>query len=309
MSILSDKQIKALSMLPLARVSYCRLKPEHGAFDPTKLYAEQSTLPREVKAIHGDPFTDLQVEVTKIVASDNRILPWTVQSNLTTDEEIANFKPMIEPFLPMQVRTAGHDRRLRALLKPTAMSPEASSQLISVFDGDPEFSGDLESLDRRIISKGLTSFGYDVTLADDAAIFTNINSTIIDPLNFAEETLQRVIAKDGYFIMPPNSYMLGYTKEYFRIPRNIIAIALGKSTYARAGAIINVTPIEPGFEGTVVIEIANATSLPMKVYANQGIAQFLFFEANGECEVSYADRNNGEGGKYQGQVGLVLAKG
>lgn len=155
----------------------------------------------------------------------------------------------------------------------------------------------------KILSYGTSSFGYDVTLSDEFRIFTNINSTIIDPLNFDEKCLQEF--KGDVCIIPPNSYILAVTREFFDIPRNVMVICVGKSTYARCGAIVNVTPIEPGFKGHVVIEISNATNLPMKIYANQGIAQFLFFESDEDCETSYADK----GGKYQGQTGVTLAKG
>ena len=155
----------------------------------------------------------------------------------------------------------------------------------------------------KILSSGTSSFGYDVTLADDFRIFTNLNSGIIDPLNFDEACLHPF--KGDVCILPPNSYILGVTREYFRIPRNVMVVCVGKSTYARCGAIVNVTRSEHGVEGRGGIEISNATTLPMKIYANQGIAQFLFFESDEECETSYADK----GGKYQGQTGVTLAKG
>ena len=154
----------------------------------------------------------------------------------------------------------------------------------------------------RVISYGRSSFGYDVTLAKEFKIFTNINSGIIDPKNPCETTM--VSYEGDFVIIPPNSYILGRTVEYFRIPRDISVICVGKSTYARCGAIVNVTPIEAGFQGQVVIEISNSTNLPMKVYANEGIAQFIFFLGDQPCEVSYDDR----GGKYQGQTGVALAR-
>lgn len=153
----------------------------------------------------------------------------------------------------------------------------------------------------KIVSYGLSSFGYDVRLSNQFKIFSNINSTVVDPLSFDEKAC--VDYSGEYCIIPPNSYILGVTIEYFRIPEDIMVICLGKSTYARCGAIVNVTPIEPGFEGQVVIEISNATPLPLKVYANMGIAQFLFFKGN-KCEVSYGTKK----GKYQGQTGITLAK-
>lgn len=287
MTIKNDRWIRSQCMLPIATVSYMHQDKEV----------------RTTHRIFGDPFTNVDEEIDKHLATVPDLIRNSVILGYPSDEAIEKFVPMIEPFLPMQVRTAGHDRHLKMLAMPRSTPEEMRARIAMDFDGDDEFEN------RKIISKGLTSFGYDVTLADDAAIFSNINGTIIDPLHFVEEALVRVTAKHGYFIMPPNSYMLGYTKEYFRMPRNVIGVALGKSTYARAGAIVNVTPIEPGFEGTVVIEIANATSLPMKVYTDQGIAQFLFFESDEECETSYAERNGGTGGKYQGQRGLVLAKG
>lgn len=163
----------------------------------------------------------------------------------------------------------------------------------------------------KIISKGVSSYGYDVSLSEEFKIFTNINSSIIDPKRFDEQkclidaTLQ-IDEENGdkYVILPPNSYLLGRTNEYFHIPRDITVVCLGKSTYARVGAIVNVTPIEAGFEGHVVIEISNSTNLPLKVYANEGISQFLFFRGDVECNVSYADRC----GKYMGQTGITLAK-
>lgn len=162
--------------------------------------------------------------------------------------------------------------------------------------------------DRKILSYGLSSFGYDVKLAEECKIFTNQNAIIIDPKRFDENCLvdgKIYVDDDGslYSILPPHSYMLARTVEYFVIPRNMLIICLGKSTMARAGIIINVTPLEPEFEGNIVIEISNSTSLPAKVYLGEGIAQFLFLRGN-PCNVSYADRK----GKYQGQTGLTLPR-
>lgn len=164
------------------------------------------------------------------------------------------------------------------------------------------------ALSRKVFSYGVSSYGYDVTLDRQVKIFTNQNGVIVDPKRLDEASLadaRILVDEDGalYSIIPPNSYMLSVTREYFRMPRDVVAIAVGKSSYARAGLIINVTPIEPGFEGNVVIEIANSTSLPVKVYLEEGIAQFLFFRGEA-CEVSYADR----AGKYQGQTGITLPK-
>ncbi len=155
---------------------------------------------------------------------------------------------------------------------------------------------------KRILSYGLSSGGYDVRVGNEFRIFSNINSTIIDPLNFDEECLHTHIG--DRCIIPPHSYALAVTEEYFRIPRDVMVVCVGKSTLCRSGIIINVSPIEPGFEGTVVIEAANTTPLPAIIYAKQGIAQFLFFESESECEMSYKDKN----GKYQGQIGMVLPR-
>lgn len=158
-----------------------------------------------------------------------------------------------------------------------------------------------EQDNRKIISYGLSSYGYDVRLSNKFKIFSNINHGIIDPIQFDDSLC--VDYEGEYCIIPPNSYILGVTVEKFNIPDDIIAICVGKSSYARCGAIVNVTPIEPGFEGEVVIEIANSTPLPIKVYANMGIAQFIFFRGP-KCEVTYRDRK----GKYQGQTGITTAK-
>ncbi|OGA34603.1 MAG: dCTP deaminase [Betaproteobacteria bacterium RIFCSPLOWO2_12_FULL_64_23] len=170
---------------------------------------------------------------------------------------------MIEPFEPGQVRTAnGH----------------------------------------KIVSYGTSSYGYDIRCSDDFKIFTNINSTIVDPKNFDEKSF--VDFKGDVCIIPPNSFALARTVEYFRIPRNVLTVCLGKSTYARCGVIVNVTPFEPEWEGYVTLEFSNTTPLPAKIYANEGVAQVVFFESDEVCEISYKDR----GGKYQGQQGVTLPK-
>jgi len=154
----------------------------------------------------------------------------------------------------------------------------------------------------RMISYGTSSYGYDVRCADEFKIFTNINSAVVDPKNFDDSSF--VDVQSDVCIIPPNSFALARTVEYFRIPRNVLTICLGKSTYARCGIIVNVTPLEPEWEGYVTLEISNTTPLPAKIYANEGIAQMIFFEADEECEISYADKK----GKYQRQSGIVLPK-
>ena len=139
-----------------------------------------------------------------------------------------------------------------------------------------------------VISYGVSSYGYDVRIADDFKIFTNINSTIVDPKNFDSRSF--VDFEGDVCVIPPNSFALARTVEYFRIPRNVLVVAVGKSTYARCGIILNVTPLEPGWEGIVTLEVSNTTPLPAKIYANEGIAQMLFFESDEACEDSYADK-------------------
>jgi dCTP deaminase len=159
--------------------------------------------------------------------------------------------------------------------------------------------------DQKIVSYGTSSYGYDIRCADEFKLFTNLNSTVVDPKNFDENSFVDVSGK-GYCIIPPNSFALARTVEYFRIPRNVLTVCLGKSTYARCGIIVNVTPFEPEWEGYVTLEFSNTTPLPAKIYANEGCAQVLFLEAAPDdvCETSYRDR----GGKYQGQVGVTLPK-
>jgi dCTP deaminase len=150
------------------------------------------------------------------------------------------------------------------------------------------------------ISYGLSSYGYDIRIADEFKIFTNINTTIVDPKRFDPRSF--VDYQGEVAVIPPNSFALGRSVEYFKVPRNVLTICVGKSTYARCGIITNVTPFEPEWEGYVTLEISNTTPLPAKIYANEGIAQVLFFESDEVCETSYADRQ----GKYQGQQGIVL---
>ena len=175
--------------------------------------------------------------------------------------EMAEQHGMIEPFAPRQVRTV---------------------------EG------------QRIVSYGTSSYGYDVRCAREFKIFTNINSTIVDPKQFDVNSF--VDQASDVCIIPPNSFALARTVEFFRIPRDVMVVCLGKSTYARCGIIVNVTPLEPEWEGHVTLEFSNTTPLPAKIYANEGVAQLLFFQSDEVCETSYKDR----GGKYQGQTGVTL---
>src|ERR1700675_2554720 len=153
-----------------------------------------------------------------------------------------------------------------------------------------------------VISYGLSSYGYDLRVADEFKIFTNVNCTVVDPKNFDERSF--VTVRSDCAIVPPNSFALARSVEYFKIPRDVLTICVGKSTYARCGIIVNVTPFEPEWEGFVTLEISNTTPLPAKIYANEGLCQILFFTGDEVCEVSYADRK----GKYQSQKGIVLPK-
>ena len=153
-----------------------------------------------------------------------------------------------------------------------------------------------------VISYGISSYGYDLRIADEFKIFTNVNSTIVDPKNMDPASM--VDFKGPVCVIPPNSFALGRTVEYFRVPRNVLCTCVGKSTYARCGIITNVTPFEPEWEGFVTLEISNTTPLPAKIYANEGIAQVLFFESDEPCETSYRDK----AGKYQKQTGITLPR-
>jgi dCTP deaminase len=167
-------------------------------------------------------------------------------------------------------------------------------QMIEPFEGRQVRQG--------VISYGVSSYGYDIRIADEFKIFSNVSSSIVDPKKFDSTFLVDVQAPS--VLIPPNSFALGRTVEYFRIPRNVLTICVGKSSYARCGIITNVTPFEPEWEGYVTLEFSNTTPLPAKIYAGEGCAQVLFFESDEECAVSYKDR----GGKYQGQHGVTLPK-
>lgn len=225
----------------------------------------------------------------------------TIKADRWIIENSTNLQEMITPFQVGQVRT----RIGETLTEDDLFEYHSGDSRIKVVDEQ----GVLRHVDTPVISYGTSSYGYDVSLSEEFKLFTNQNSVVIDPKRFDNECL--VTAKvhsdstgDRYVILPPNSYLLGRTIEYFRIPRRVTVLAVGKSTYARAGAIVNVTPIESEFEGNVVIEISNSTNLPLKIYANEGIAQFMFFESDEDCLTSYADRK----GKYMGQTGVTLSK-
>ena len=174
----------------------------------------------------------------------------------------------------------------------------AEHNMISPFEAQQVRNSD----EGRVISYGTSSYGYDIRCSDEFKIFTNINSAVVDPKNFDENSF--VDVKSDICIIPPNSFVLARTVEYLKIPRDVLTICLGKSTYARCGIIVNVTPLEPEWEGHVTLEFSNTTPLPAKIYANEGVAQILFLGADEVCETSYGDR----AGKYQGQTGVTLPK-
>jgi dCTP deaminase len=182
------------------------------------------------------------------------------------------------------------DRWIRKMALADAMIEPFEAEQVSSVEG------------RSIVSYGTSSYGYDIRCSREFKIFTNINSAVVDPKAFDESSF--VEFEGDVCIIPPNSFALARTVEYFRIPRNVLTICLGKSTYARCGIIVNVTPFEPEWEGYVTLEFSNTTPLPAKIYANEGVAQVIFFEATEECEVSYKDRS----GKYQGQTGVTLPR-
>ena len=183
------------------------------------------------------------------------------------------------------------DKWIRRMAEQHKMIEPFASELVREVNG------------AKIVSYGTSSYGYDIRCADEFRVFTNINSTIVDPKNFDPNSFVEVSGK-GYCVIPPNSFALARTVEYFRIPRNVLTVCLGKSTYARCGIIVNVTPLEPEWEGHVTLEFSNTTPLPARIYANEGVAQMLFFESDEVCETSYRDR----GGKYLGQTGVTLPK-
>lgn len=213
------------------------------------------------------------------IKSDRWIRSQCIPSHLQLKRaDGGNFKPMIEPFESGQVRVK----------KPYSA----------------EFDTDLLLNRGKIISYGTSSYGYDVRCAPEFKIFTNINSAIVDPKNFDERAF--VGFSGDRCIIPPNSFILARSVEYLRIPRDVLVVCVGKSTYARVGIVCNVTPLEPEWEGHITLEFSNTTNLPAVMYANEGCAQLLFFQADSDdiCETSYADR----GGKYQGQTGVTLPR-
>jgi dCTP deaminase len=194
--------------------------------------------------------------------------------------------------------TVKSDRWIRRMAEEEGLIQPFDSRLVRDLDG------------RKIISSGASSYGYDMRLADDGfRVFSPVHSTEIDPKQFSQESLVEPPLRDSedgsrYYLLPPHSYALGVSVETFKMPRNVTAICMAKSTYARAGLMLNTTPLEAGWFGRLVIELGNLANLPLRVYVNEGIGQIIFFESDEECDVSYEDR----GGKYQGQTGLTYSR-
>lgn len=215
---------------------------------------------------------------------------------------VREFKPMIEPFEPGQVRN-GTPLTYEEFVATLKIDRDSMlNQATGLLRRNYESYLSAFARDNKLISYGTSSYGYDVRCADEFKIFTNINSAVVDPKNFDPNAF--VDVKGPVCIIPPNSFALARTVEHFRIPRNVLTVCLGKSTYARCGIICNVTPLEPEWEGFVTLEFSNTTNLPAKIYANEGVAQMLFFESDEECETSYKDR----GGKYMCQTGVVVPR-
>lgn len=248
---------------------------------PTHLiYTQVDGRRTETLAWEGNTHTKEQLEDLESRFWASRLTPKQVAE--------LGFLPMIEPFEPGQVR---------------AMDPNKYN---SMLDDMCDAGALIHQLDNpngsKIISYGTSSYGYDVRCADEFKIFTNINSAMLDPKNFSDKVFVDHIGE--YCIIPPNSFVLARTMEYFRIPRNVLVVCLGKSTYARIGLVCNVTPLEPEWCGHITLEFSNTTNLPAKLYANEGCAQLLFFESDEECETSYKDR----GGKYMDQRGVNVPR-
>jgi dCTP deaminase len=282
--ILSDRQIRALCEVPVAEIEFQDLRTR-GVSNSIVLPIYANEFRAITHPIEGrrDPHL---LKLAKVYGGEKGtedgpgIGAIRMYDKDWVKEQQANFKPMIEPFFPHQVKTR--------------------NVIHNATDGSENDRYETE----KIVSLGLSSYGYDVTCGNEFKIFTNVNSAIVDPKNFDSNSFVDVVTTDEkpYIIIPPNSFALARTKEYFRIPRNVLTVCLGKSTYARCGIIVNVTPFEPEWEGYVTLEFSNTTPLPAKIYANEGCAQVLFFRGSEPCEVSYKDRS----GKYQGQEGLPV---
>lgn len=299
MTILADSQIRALCEVPVGEF----VVSDHSTFG----VAKEVRVPFYGDDIHRlDELADMLMARHKSYPHETPVAEHYSKEQVTRKRE--NFKPMIEPFFSKQVRATTRYATNEELRAFNLHHPDNKDH--------PEYNPDYKlpegaeyNLDhglifpngKKVISYGLSSFGYDVTCGDEFKIFTNVNSAVVDPKNFDPNSFVTVktTAKKPYIIIPPNSFALAVTREYFCIPRDVLTVCLGKSTYARCGIIVNVTPFEPEWEGYVTLEFSNTTPLPAKIYADEGCAQVLFFRGSVPCDVSYKDRS----GKYMGQVG------
>jgi dCTP deaminase len=310
MSILSDRQIKQLCITPTHRYdeeTYWRIHEES----------------MQISNLLQVDYPSLQARNDAVRAKDAELRQRSIVP--LTPEEIAEFRPMISPFKresiryrdpswlvtdPIELAAGTQADRIREWGEQFETQTGKPAPNWDRRDDMTDFNAwHREQVHVKIISAGLSSFGYDITLSEEIGIFTNVNTTMINPKKFDRSCLvtpkiQVDEDQSRYVVLPPNSYMLGTSVEHFCLPRNVTALFIGKSTYARCGAIVNCTPGEAGWEGVLVIEIANATTLPMMIFIDEGVAQALFFQGSEDCETSYADR----GGKYQSQSGLTLAK-
>ena len=251
---------------------------------PTHTFHKQNGVIDYISA----PFSPHQERVLAATTARDVLLSCTVvDSEAREDKNL--FDPLIETIRPITEDASNHWEPMITPFLPEAIKVCKNGH--------------------KAISSGVSSYGYDVRLSSDLRIFTNINSALIDPYEinadcYVKATIHTDEKGRDYAILPPNSFMLGHTIEYFNIPSDVMVIAVGKSTWARAGVSVIITPIEPDFKGEIVIEIANQTNLPIKIYTGVGISQFLFFQGDERCRTSYADRS----GKYQGQTGITMPK-
>lgn len=286
MSIKSDRWIRRLCSPPTFVVTeMVKGLHAHGGFAMVEKERFTWETPEELRRrAHQSTLSPHQRSSTASFQKPIELQEYVLGYHVPTAKELEAWASMIEPFEPGQVR----QRKLASLW---------------TYPDGPNMPGEEEERFEKVISYGTSSFGYDVRCADEFKVFTNINSVMVDPKNFDEKCFVDVSGK-GYCIIPPNSFALARTVERFKIPRDVLVVCLGKSTYARCGVVVNVTPLEPEWEGYVTLEFSNTTPLPAKIYANEGCAQMLFLQGDEDCEVSYLDRR----GKYQNQAGVTLPK-
>ena len=296
MTILSDKEIRKLCTPPnfvvinnVPSVQEPGQAPGVMTFKhPTKMETFSYLTEAEIL------FKIRMTKANSIAGLRDEFLIGAVDYRKLTEEEFASFNPMIKPYVDGQVRAICRELTVDEKFNFFNISDYPIKNL----DKD---ENDNPIIKEKIISYGTSSYGYDVRIANEFKIFTNVNNTVLDPKNFNDKSFVDFVG--DVCIIPPNSFVLARTLEYFKMPDNVTGLVLGKSTYARLGVSCLATPIEAGWEGEIVLEFANTTPLPVMLYANEGAAQLLFFEGNVPCEVSYATR----GGKYMSQRGIQTA--